>query len=175
MKRIANPLRYDLDAYDQYLSLKPPGLLILALLFLCRSYLIPIMMLATSLGGSRTEQFGALVYGGNPLVSLIAGIPALFVLYALRRRTPQSDRFAMWAWQHGRMLLSGSALAQLVPSVRALASDSFAFGGGTEGAAALFSIFLAAFLLLYVNVSSRVRDVFADFPAQIAEANQPSP
>jgi len=154
--------RYSPSRYDEYLCLKPPLMLWIALVYLSRAITLPLLVTVSSLGGgtSDTTQF---IRGLFSLSTLFPSFIAATVLYALIRRSPSGSAFARWIWARGRALLTVSAVLDFVLS---LAGSPLLHGDVTEPVA--LSLLTAAFdlyFLVYILASKRARDTFADFPA----------
>lgn len=152
---------YDPDAFDRHFCLKIPPLLVASTIFLCRDFLIPILLALTSLKGSA----GNLDWLGTTQQSLwyLREVPSVLVLYAMLRRVPAGDAVARWAWRNGRWLLALAVTLQSGPTILVLFAT--ARGGQPPGWPAMCLLAIDLFVLCYVLLSGRVRDVFSDFPA----------
>lgn len=162
MQRSYDIHRYDFGCYDKHLCLRPPVLLIAVTAFLCKDFILPLVVAAASLkGGSKGLDW--LISGGRQSLWYVAVAPALMVLYALIRRAPSGDAFARWAWRNGRLLLAAAVLMQSYPHIATLHGSLFTVHGDEVGA--LFWLFMNTFILAYVLLAGRVRDSFSDFPS----------
>jgi hypothetical protein len=152
--------RYHQSLYDDDYCLKPPMLLWLALAFLSRGALLPLL-----------AGMGHYAHVNTDAMTLMRGLwrpdqlfPALFavpVLYSLMRRTPRAARPVRWIWRRGRALLAVAAASDI-----ALALYSLKPYGDFDGEAfvTLGACAADAYFLLYVVLARRIRDTFADFP-----------
>ena len=160
-----DPLRYSFNSYDEYACLKPSLLLIACLLFLSRGYVMPLIALATRLGGSTTD-LSNLLSDTDPMLSYVLGAPSLALLYASIKRTPSSGRFVRWLWNNGRALLALIAIAQsIVPTSTLLLHAGMSL---TSSNVPDFLVLLSnAQILIFSRTSQRIRDTFAQFPKPI--------
>lgn len=152
---------YDPDAFDHHFCLKIPTLLAASIVFLCRDFLTPVLLAVTSLGGGA-NNLDWLSATQQPLWYL-REMPSVGVFYAMLRRAPTGDAVARWAWRHGRGLLALAVALQSAPTMLALLAP--ASGHLPPGWPAVCLLALDLFVLCYVLLSGRVRDVFSDFPA----------
>jgi hypothetical protein len=158
----AMPLRYPLSSYDDYFSLKPPLLLWLVMLFLCRAVTLPLVMGLAAFAGVNADT-RSLFAGFFSIQAVIPSLIAAPVLFALLRRSPSASPAVRRIWAYGRMLLAVSAgLGCLLTLL-----DSPLRHGELNEEVEL-PLLLAAidlFCLVYVLAARYVRDVFADFPS----------
>ena len=163
--------RYSLSSYDQNLCLKPPLMLWIGILFLSRGLTFPLLVTLSQLGGGNADT-RALVHGQFGLGTLLPSSLAFLVLFALAMRSPSGVRAARSIWRRGGWLLAAAAIFDLALAVAAAATGPSGRGGGIEAlgewqvVGALFDLYFLAYIL----ASRRVRDVFADFPAQAESA-----
>lgn len=159
---------YDLTKYspwsfDEDYCLKPPFLLTAAMVYLCRSFLFMMLIVASATRGRSSggmEEF--LPSGDHPMSVGLTALPALFVLYARLRRSPKAGSVVRWIWKHGRLLMGLSAVLEIGAGILLLTGNS-----DESRAADLFRmsmLFIDIYILLYVSISRHVRDVFSDFP-----------
>lgn len=170
MSKAKQLVRYGPSAYGAHFCLKPPLLLLLAIAYLSRALTLPIIVHVSSLAGG-TADTTEYVRGVFSIGTAIASCIAVLVLYALIRRSPRASAPARWIWTHGRLLLAASAALDLVLTVTELARQ------GSSADTAVWNVLTSAcdvYFLLYVLVSSRVRDTFADFPQPEAAADPAS-
>jgi hypothetical protein len=154
--------KYASWSYDDDFCLKPPLLLTATVLYLCRSFLIMMLVLAASTRGRPTGMETFLPSGEHPMSIGLTAVPALLVLYARIRRTVAAGKFVRWLWKHGRVLLATSAAMEIGTAVLLL-SISASQPGDSDLLRVTFLI-LDVYILLYVLLSKHVRDVFSDFP-----------
>lgn len=155
--------RYKAWDFDDYFCLKPPVLLIVAISYLCRSFLVFAIAMLGSIKGNTENMSLLLQAGGHPGHLAITGVPALFVLIALFRRSPNGGRFARWIWKRGRIFLATSAVLEISAGLF-LASQQ----GGETSLLTMTFLLLDLYILLYVLISKRVKDSFSDFPPTAA-------
>lgn len=162
MKKPRDIVKYDLGCYDKHYCLKPPLALLAAMVFACREFLLPLVLLIGSLKGGAPYEIDFL-FAEHRAAALLAQIPALLVVYAAIRRMPTGDAVARWIWKRGRMVLGASLLADAYLAA-AFSGVSFTHLHG-EAVGSLAMMALDAGILLYLALSSRVKDSFASFPA----------
>lgn len=156
--------RYDLGCYDKYFCLKPPVLLIAMIVFLCRDFLLPLIVAAGSMKGGGDGLFASVANIRQPHW-FIAGLPALLVFYSLVRRVPKGDVVARWLWRQGRWLLSLSILLGMYPLLQTL---QHRLGRLNDSELPLLLVlFIEVASLLYLWLWRRAGDAFRDFPAVV--------
>jgi hypothetical protein len=157
------PRRYSLDSYDRNFCLKPPWLLWLGAVFLSRAISLPLVIGIGSLGGGSANT-NELMHGLFSVSTLVPSCVAFPVLCALALRAPSSGPAVRWLVSHGRILLAAAALIDAALSLSSLSIERVESADEHVGAVLLGAI-LDAYLFVYVLISKRIRDVFADFPA----------
>jgi hypothetical protein len=154
---------YAPSSYDDYYCLKPTLLLWLAVVYLSRAILMPLLMGVGhffNVNGDALQMFRDLWRAEALLPSAIAG--AVFI--ALLRRAPSASRAVRWIWAHGRLLLAVAAVLDFTLSVVPLVR----IGELNERTMpSLFAGVVDLYFLLYISVARRVRDTFSDFPPYI--------
>jgi len=163
MQKSLEPGRYSLDSYDRHFCLKPPLLLWLSAVFLSRAISIPFVIGIGSLGGG-SANVNELVHGLFSLSTLAPSCIAFPVLCALALRSPSSGRAVRWIYSHGHLLLATAAILDGALALSALSLERVE-SADEQAAGVLVRIVCDAYVCLYVLISKRVRDVFADFPA----------
>lgn len=151
--------KYHLEDYDRFFSLRPSWLMVATMVFLCRGWLLLLVMAASAMAGISIE-LSDISPTDHVWSGLIAGVPAALVLYCVWARRPDARGWVRSVWRNGRLLLAVSALLHVALTV------------ASEGTRALRSISpLAVTVLLvdlwivtYVVLSARVKDTFSDFP-----------
>jgi hypothetical protein len=148
----------DFSNYDQYLCLKPPALLWIALLFLSRAVSLPILVrLASLAGGSAdTTEF---VRGTFSAYTVPGSLLAAIVLYAFLRRSPKASNSVRWIWAHGRWLLAAAAALDF-----GLWFLDPLSGRSTADSARVLVASLDVFFVVYILAARQVREVFEQFP-----------
>ena len=155
--------KYDSWYYDDDFCLKPPVLLTAAMVYLCRSFLIMMLILAATTRGRTSGGMEAFLPGGEHPMSIgLTAIPAMLVLYARVRRSHKAGDFVRRIWKRGRLLLGLSAALEIATGAFLLYSSV----GEARDADLLRVAFLMldVYILLYMVFSKHVRDVFSDFP-----------
>jgi hypothetical protein len=161
MQKSYNPNRYSFVNYDQYLCLKPPVVLWIAILYLSRGLTVPLLVAISSINGGSANTT-SLIQGLFSLGTLVPSLIAIPVLCTVMMRSPSAARLPRWIWARGRLLLAVSAVLDLALSWSLLLQD------GATGQSGLVSLLAAGFdlyILVYVLASRIVRDVFSDFPS----------
>ena len=163
MSKLSELDKYGPESYDDYLCLRPPRLLIASLIFLCRGFVVFVLVAASREVPAMLDDLGgvdAIGVGG----SLATG-PAALVLYAVGARVPSARAFVRWVWKHGRALVSLSALTYIALFLARLGSSP---RGWTDGAssAATAMVLVELTIVAYVALSPRVRQTFRDFPSR---------
>ncbi len=153
--------RYEFSNYDKHLALKPGFLLLVSACFLCRDFLLPLMVAATSIKGGSSNLAYLLGDPGRP-GRFLTGIPALLAMVAFVRRSPEAGMLVRQLWRLGRWLLVLACVLQIGSSM-----SSLSFKGGNlhyDSGATLAFLAADVAILSYLLLSRRVRDTFADFP-----------
>ena len=153
--------KYGLHSYDDFLCLRPPRFLFVCLIFLCRGL---VLFVGFGIAGGVPAALTDLVDGDALYLGCLAAAPAALVVYAMTARAPTAPAFVRWSWRHGRALMSVSALAYISLAGAELGIDPRRWLG--SGSALAKAIVLAELGIIgYVLLSSRVRQVFLDFPS----------
>jgi len=153
---------YSYKDYDKYLCLKAgPGLWLVVL------YLLhPYILLLSALRSRQREGAGLknLVYPDDFSLTLaiLATIPALCFIYAWIKRNPGGGDTVKYIWRNGAMVLSLTALLNVaivfVPLLLDFKHNIHIIGWAQIAASVA--------VILYVQLSPRVKDAFADFPVE---------
>jgi hypothetical protein len=152
--------RYPQSLYDDDYCLRPPTLLWIALAFLSRGALLPLLAGIGHYARVNTDAM-ALMRGLWRPDQLLPALLALPVLYALMRRTPRAARAARWIWGHGRVFLGLAAASDMALALYSLAPYRD-FSGETF--VTLGTCAADVYFLCYLVLARRLRDTFADFP-----------
>jgi hypothetical protein len=163
MQKSYDPRRYDLTSFDQHLCLKPPLLLWGTVIYLSRAVSLPFVIGIGSLAGGSANT-NRLMHGLFDPYTLLPSCVAFLVLAALAVRSPSSGRPVRWIFSHGRLLLLAAAILDAGLGLSSVSLEHLA-NGDEQAAGALLALALDAYILVYLFVSRRVRDVFSDFPA----------
>jgi hypothetical protein len=158
--RLAN---YSDASFDQYLCLKPPLMLWVAILFLSRAVALPFMVGISTMNGGSLQDLASATGGLVGLNTLLPSLVALTVPYAFLRRSPTGSRLSRWIWAHGRSILAVAAALDLAMSLWEPLFRHRAYADHVEFAllVGLFDVYF----FVYILTSRRLRDVFSDFPA----------
>ena len=161
MQKNHNVGSYGFAAYDRYMSLRPPLLLWIAVLYLSRAIVLPLVAQLVSCTGSTTDATSMMHDQFTPLV-LVPSFFAIVVLWVLLAKSPSRGPLMRRIYARGRTLLALSALCDLVVHV-----VGPALWGGELPEQTLGTLLVGLFdgyFLVFVLVSRQVRDVFASFP-----------
>jgi len=140
--------------FDSNLCLKVPFWVGVSIVFLTRHLLLPLVVFATQRKtGSSDLNY---LLGDIGLSQAAASILPLIVLVAWFKRNPGGGTFVRWIWRWGRPILMASAAADFV--LRVLVTTSWL---KTFAAAQLL---LDVYIVVYLMMSRKARDVFLDFP-----------
>ncbi len=161
-----HPDLYPPSCFDDDLCLKPPILLWLGTLFLCRGLELPAVIGIGHVASVNTDAMSVMrgLWRADDLLPALLAAP---VLYALVRRVPAASRLVRRLWAHGRELLALSAGADLALSVLSLRGFTDL---GDQGPLMIGACIADLYFLLYVVAARRCRDTFADFPPPAASA-----
>lgn len=159
---------YSASSYDHYLCLKPPLLLWLAVLYLCRAVTLPAAMGIGTFAGVNADAI-AMFHGLWSMQTLLPSLIAICVLYALCRRVPNASAPVRWIWANGRILLIVSAGMDLVLSLISLIQHGEI---DNQAMMALLAAAADAYFLLYILLARRVRDAFLEFPPPLDAARK---
>lgn len=160
---------YSFKEYDQYLSLKPgPGFWLITLFFL-RPYLLKLSTFQRG-RGPKTEAVSRLyeiVYPDNFgfFLAVIATLPVVLLLVALMKRKPGAPELVRRIWRNGIWLLTFAAVLNVIVVFIPI------FIGRVHGIHVLdiAQLLITLLSLAYITRSVRLRDTFADFPAESPE------
>ncbi len=154
------PDTYPASSYDDYMCLKPPLLLWLAVLYLSRALTLPLVVGLGHVAGVSPEALSALrgLWRADTLFpSLIAAV----LVVAFFRRVPTASPVMRWIWAHGVIFVAVSAVVDcalaLMPLIRLREMTDQMLISSLGGAVDIY-------FLVYVSLARRVRDTFAEFP-----------
>jgi hypothetical protein len=153
---------YPESAYDANLCLKPSPLLWVVVVYLSREITLPFAMGMAQMAGVNSQALAAIRALWHLDFSIVPALFSAIVLVVFFRRVPKAGRVVRWLWAHGAALLALSSAGDLALSVAAIVSH-----GELNDVAVLNGLTALASTgsLVYVLLSARVRDSFADFPA----------
>ena len=158
---------YSFKDYDKYMSLKLSFETWLIVAYLLRPYILKISSIRMGMGGSGAtgaEGLKELVYPDNfsMVLGILATIPVFLFLFAWIKRKPGASEFVTKLWHKGSMILVSTAVLNIaivfVPLLTG-AIHSIHLGGWIQ-------IGIALLIILYLVMSQRVKDAFADFPKE---------
>lgn len=154
------PEKYSIEKYDKHLCLRMNDTLWLILLFLLRPYLVTIISLA-----NRTDRSGMInmIYSDKMALwwGLLAGVPAILVIYAWTRKKPGATSFVRAVWRRGRELLVASAIFNM-----AIVFAPLWMGVHRVSTAGWVQLAISIGIVVAVFSSSYIRDCFSDFPGE---------
>lgn len=155
--------KYAASSYDDYLCLKPPLLLWIAVIYLSRAISLPVLM---GLGSARhmSPDAARLLTGLWSTDELLPSLIAVAVLVAMFRRVPDASRPVRWIWSHGRWLLMASAGFDLALLLISLIRSGPLQLDDQGPPLSLLMAGLDVYFLLFILTVRRVRDTFASFP-----------
>src|SRR5277367_4682461 len=107
---------YALSHYDDYMCLKPPLLLWIAVFFLSKAITMPLAAGMGHVAGVSDDALSAMRGLWSADGALFPSAIAAVLLYAFFRRLPSASRQVRWIWAHGVALLAASAAIDLVLS-----------------------------------------------------------
>ncbi|HSH98913.1 MAG: hypothetical protein ACAH07_06190 [Methylophilaceae bacterium] len=159
-------LKYDARFYDDFLNLKIPAALWLAMLFGLKHI---IFLAAYKLMPFEVLSVDWLAVQVNPALITI-DIPALLVLISIGHRLPEAHKFMRLVWLSGRKLLMSSYLGSTLlfialnfKLVNKLNSDDLIL--------VLSVVIFDLFFLVYLYRSDLVIDLFNEFPEEAKASN----
>jgi len=159
---------YAPSSYDDYFCLKPSFLLWVAVVYLSKAILMPIVMGMGSFIGVNRDAL-TLFHELWNVQALLPSAIAAAVLLALLRRAPSASRAVRWIWAHGRIFLAVAAVLDLILSVAPLARIGEL---NDQTVPSLFAGAADVYFLLYILLARRVRDTFCDFPPRLEAAKK---
>lgn len=161
---------YGFSDYDKNLALKIHMDLWLVIIYLLRPIVLMISAIRMGRGDSGVTGAGGLrdmVYPDSfsLFLGIAAAIPVFIVLFAYMKRKPDASDLIRKIWRHGMLILMGSALLNIVivflPLFLHTVGSINVYGWGQLG--------IALLIIGYLYSSERVKDTFADFPADITD------
>jgi hypothetical protein len=158
-----NPHSYSPSNYDDEMCLKPPLLLWLAVLFLCRAIMLPVVIGVGHVAGVNADAMTQLrdFWSADQLVPAVIAIP---VLCALCWRSGSAPDALRRVWARGRVIL---ALSAAVDIALPIASQLWQRQITDQFVVTLFASGVDVYFLVYILAARRVRDTFLDFPAPL--------
>jgi len=157
---------YDPGEYDKHMSLKVDAGLWLVILYLLRPFLVVVASRSMGRGGSAPgiDLLQHILYPDS--FSLWTGMlttaPVIVFIFAWSRRNPGASEVVQVLWKHGAGILATAAAMNIavifVPLLRGIVTEIHTLGWVQLG--------IAVYIIIYLFTSHRVRDTFADFPAE---------
>lgn len=158
---------YSFKEYDQYICLKPPAEFWLIALFFFRPYLLKLSSFQFGRGGVKTGAVSRLYEIVYPddfgfFLAIVATVPMLLLFFALAKRKPGAPELARKIWHNGIMFLALASILNVVVIFIPI------FIGRVHGIHILdiAQLLAVALIIVYLFRSVRLRDTFADFPAE---------
>jgi len=161
---------YPFSEYDKYLSLKLDFSTWLVIVYLLHPLVLKISTIQIGRGGVKTDSvrgFKDLVYPDqfSFFLAFIACIPVLILLFAYAKRKPEAPDLVRKIWCHGRgWLFAGAVLSAVTVFIPFIADLSH-----TVNVVGWARLAIAAGIIYYLATSQRLKDTFADFPAEDQE------
>jgi len=149
---------------DRHGCLKVPFLLAVAMVYLARHPLLMPLVYYSLKKTGETGSMNVLLDASHFLLYFACSLPALVVLMAWNYRLPTGGTRVRWIWARGQWFLLLSALFDM--AARFYLTENLFKG------LALAQLLLDGYVILYIFISARVRDAFADFPAQEATTQE---
>ena len=153
--------------YDTFLCLKISSGMWLVILYLLRPYILLISTFRMGRGGGKSEGISVLrdmVYPDDFSLALgiFATVPVLILMYGWIKRKPGAPDYVRKIWRHGSGILTVAAVLNIVivfvPLLLGLIHHIHPAGW--------VQVALSLPIILYLYASQRVKDTFADFPAE---------
>ena len=156
------PGKYSFKDYDKNLSLKVTPALWLAVVY----FLHPYLLLLSSFRSKNPDAAALkrMIYPDefSLVIAILATIPVLLFIYAWSRRSPGGSNLVKYLWRHSAMVLTIAALLNI-----ATVFSPLLLGAGHKiHVLGWVQLGISVLLIVYVQFSRRVKDVFADFPGE---------
>ena len=160
------PKIYNFSDYDKYFSLKINFELWLIIAYFLRPVILKISTIQMGRGAKSDSVSGLkdLVYPDDFgfFLAFVTIIPVVLVIFAYMKRKPDAPDYIRTLWGNcGKLLLLAAALNVVVVFVPFLFDMAYRINLIGWGQVAI-----AAYIIFYLMTSRRVRDTFADFPAE---------
>ena len=94
--------KYDYFHYNKFFVLRPPLMLKVSLVLLCKDILLSLMMGASKFKRAARSARKTLV---QP-VFILSNLPAFILLLAMVMRTPKGGRWARVVWKNGQVMMA---------------------------------------------------------------------
>lgn len=163
-----NKSTYSSTDYDSNFALKLSFFEWIIIIFSMRPFIIFVASVST-----KSDRFGLLnTFYPNPvwaLVSAIASIPTIVLLFAWVKREPSARQLIRYIWRNGRWLLTLSLLLNAGAFI-----TPWLLGFGLSNLDKT-QIAICGILLYVLWRSSRIKDVFADFPSDTTAITRRTP
>ena len=157
---------YNFSDYDKYFSLRINFELWLIIAWFMRPVILLISTKQMGRGPKSDSVSGLkdLVYPDDFgfFLAFVTIIPVVLVIFAYMKRKPDAPDYIRTLWRNcGKLLLLAAALNVVVVFVPFLFDMAYRINLIGWGQVAI-----AAYIIFYLMTSRRVRDTFADFPAE---------
>jgi hypothetical protein len=155
-----DPKIYSFSSFDEDMCLKPPLMLWLALLYLCRGFVMPIAIGIGHYAGVDSDAMPVLrdLWSANTLAPAAVAAP---LFYALLRRAPAASPSVRWIWEHGRSFLIAAIALDLALAIsRAITYIAVS----SELLPAIVAATADMYFFAYVLFARRLRHSLSDFP-----------
>jgi len=161
---------YGFSDYDKNFALKIHLDLWLVILYLLRPFVLMASAIRMGRGASGVQGASGLrdlIYPDNfsLFLGMAAAIPVFIILFAYVKRKPGASDLIRKIWRHGMLILVCAALLNIaivfLPLLLGTVGSINIYGWGQLG--------IALVIIGYLYSSERVKDTFADFPAETTD------
>jgi len=161
---------YSFSDYDKYMSLKLDFNMWLIIAYFLRPFIMKISTIQMGRGGVKSASVSGLkdlVYPTDFgfFIAFLATIPVVLLMFAYAKRKPGASGLVRKLWHNGRTLLVGAAVLNIiiifVPFLMDMTHNINMLGWA--------QLAIAVVIIYYLYTSQRVKDTFADFPADEPE------
>lgn len=161
MTRMKTKCRYSPEDYDKFVCLKPDAEMWLAMIYLSHG-IVFVMIYFVSVFRMKGGRSGFEYLGDISPMLVVGSLPAILVIWAYIKRAPGERGKILWIWKNGRSLLMFScAIYLLRPLMTFFPARHF-----NTTASVLLIVDLV--VLVYLALSTRVKDVFSEYPDNAA-------
>jgi len=160
---------YTFKDYDKYLCLKPPVEFWLVVMFFLRPFLLKISTFQMGIGAKSdsVSELYDLAYPENFgfFLAVVSTVPVILLLISFGKRNPGASDLMRKIWRNGLKLLMVTAILNIlvifIPTILGKIHTVHLYGWIQLG--------IVILIIGYLYKSQRLRDAFADFPAEIKD------
>lgn len=161
---------YSFSDYDKYMSLKLDLVMWLIIAYFLRPFILKVSTIQMGRGAKSDSVSGLkdMVYPNDFgfFLAFLGTIPVVLLIYAYVKRKPGASGLVRKLWHNGRTLLVGTAVLNIiiifVPFLMDITHNINMLGWA--------QLAIAVFIIYYLYTTQRVKDTFADYPADEPEA-----